>query len=344
MKRFAYTVLPAAALLLMSVRPPVVLAARADIPKRTGSPYLGAIVVNAETGETVFEENADAECYPASIVKLMDMLIVLDRIAQKSLRLDDQVRATAEACRIGGSQVYLSENETFSVEELLYAVMVQSANDAATALALHVAGSTEEFVRMMQEKAEALGMKSTRFHTVHGLPPDKGKEPDVSTPRDLAILGRALLACPETLKYSSTQARGFRGGTFEMRNHNRLLGVFPGCDGLKTGYFRLGGYSIVATAERGGNRFIAVVAGAKEKRVRDDKTKALLASAFAKATPKPAPTATPPPAITPSAPLAAERGPGRGRLMLLLAVAVALGWGVYRFIMGQRGGTPPPEA
>lgn len=330
-------------LLLPPLRPPAAAAARAEIPPRTGSPYVGAIVVDAETGETVFEENADAECYPASIVKLMDLLVILERVGEKSLDLQEPVTATAEACRIGGSQVYLAENETFTVEELLYALMVQSANDAAVALALHVAGSTEGFVRLMQEKADALGMTSTRFASVHGLPPDKGREPDLSTPRDLAVLGRAVAARPDALAYTSTQVRGFRDGSFEMRNHNRLLGVFPGCDGLKTGYFRLGGYSVVATAARGGNRFIAVVAGAKEKKVRDARAKALLASAFAKATPKPTATATPAPSVPPAVAPAAERSAGRGRRLLLIAAAAALGWGVYRFVKTQIGG-PPPEA
>ncbi|HOI41973.1 MAG TPA: serine hydrolase, partial [Elusimicrobiales bacterium] len=183
--RYSFLAL-SAVLLLPSLRPPAAAAARAEIPPRTGSPYVGAIVVDAETGGTVFEENADAECYPASIVKLMDLLIILERVGEKSLDLQEPVTTTAETSRIGGSQVYLAENETFTVEELLYALMVQSANDAAVALALHVAGSTEGFVRLMQEKADKLGMTSTRFASVHGLPPDKGKEPDLSTPRDLA--------------------------------------------------------------------------------------------------------------------------------------------------------------
>ena len=347
MKRISPVALLAAALLLPCLPVPPSLAGRAAIPNRTRMPYLGAIVVNAETGETVFEENADAECYPASIVKLMDLLILQEKIDRKELGLNDPVRVTAEACRIGGSQVYLAENESFPVEELLYALMVKSANDAAVALALQAAGSTEGFVQMMQQKADALGMKSTRFHTVHGLPPDKGQEPDVSTPRDLVLLARELLKHPAILKYTSTQSRGFRDGKFGMANHNKLIGTFNGCDGLKTGYFRLGGYSLVATAERGGNRFIAVVAGSKERKVRDAKAKELLSRAFAKVTPKPAPTATPAPALTPAAPVApapaAGKSPGRGKKLLLLAVAVALGWGVYRFVKTQIQGPKPPQ-
>jgi D-alanyl-D-alanine carboxypeptidase (penicillin-binding protein 5/6) len=370
-ERFVKRISPIALLVLAMLLPclhvPEALAGRAAIPDRARAPYLGAIVVNAETGETVFEENADAECYPASIVKLMDLLLIQEKIDRKELGLNDPVRVTAEACGLGGSQVFLAENESFPVEELLYALMVTSANDAAVALALHTAGSTEGFVQMMQQKADALGMKSTRFHSVHGLPPEKGQKPDVSTPRDLVLLARELLKHPAILKYTSTQSRGFRDGKFGMANHNKLLGTFNGCDGLKTGYFKLGGYSLVATAERGGNRFIAVVAGSKEKKVRDARAKGLLSRAFAKVTPKPAPTVTPAPAVTPAAPAApasaapasvasapaapasvasapaAGNGPGRGKKLLLLAVAVALGWGVYRFVKTQIKGPKPPQ-
>jgi len=288
---------------------------RAGIPERSKSPYLGAIVVNAETGDVVFEDNPDAECYPASIIKLMDLLIIQEQIEAKTLNLTDQVSVNAETSRIGGSQVYLKENESFTVEELLYALMVQSANDAAAALALRVAGSTDAFVNMMQQKADALGMSATKFHSVHGLPPTKGEEPDLSTPRDLIILARELLKHPDILRYTSTSIRPFRNDTMVMQNHNKLLGSFEGCDGLKTGYFRLGGYSIVATAQRGGNRFIAAIVGAKEKKVRDSKAKELLAHALAKVTPKPA--ATPQMraslVVTPSLSVAVNSGEAGGK-------------------------------
>jgi len=319
---------------------------RARIPDRTGTPYLGAIVVNAETGDVVFEDNADAQCYPASIIKLMDLLLIEEKIQQHTLTLSDKVPVTAHAARIGGSQVYLKEKEAFPLEELLYALMVQSANDAATALALHIAGSTESFVGMMQEKADALGMKQTAFHTVHGLPPAKDQEPDVSSPRDLVTLARALLKYPDALRYTSTQVRGFRNGTMEMRNHNRLLGSFDGCDGLKTGYFKLGGYSIVATAKRGGNRFISVVAGSKEKKVRDTKARELLSRAFSTAHPKAAAA----PALEPSPrqPQASQRHPqmekpagsrGATKKLFLLVLVVAVGAALY--VVWRRKGIPP---
>jgi D-alanyl-D-alanine carboxypeptidase (penicillin-binding protein 5/6) len=276
----------------------------------------------------------------------MDLLVIEEKIQQHTITLSDKVPITAEASRIGGSEVWLKEKEIFPLEELLYALIVRSANDAAVALAIHIAGSTESFVGMMQEKSDALGMKQTKFHTVHGLPPDKGQEPDVSSPRDLVILARELLKYPDVLRYTSTQVRAFRNGTMEMRSHNRLLGSFDGCDGLKTGYFKLGGYSIVATAKRGGNRFIAVVAGSKEKKVRDTKVRELLSKAFAKTPPKPGATPTleagarqaqaarrPPKTEKPARPGAAAKK------IFLLVLVVVLGAALY--CVWRRKGTPP---
>lgn len=324
---------------------------RASIPERTGLPYLGAIVADAETGEVVFEENADAPCYPASIVKLMDMLIITEKIKQGSLKLDDKVTATADASRTGGSQVYLKEHEVFTIDELLYALMVQSANDAAVALAIHAAGSTDAFAGMMQEKANAIGMKQTTFHTVHGLPPSKNQEPDVSSPRDLVLLAREVLKYPDALRYTSTQAHGFRNDTYEMRNHNKLLGNVGGCDGLKTGYFRLGGYSIVATAKRGGNRFIAVVVGSKDKKVRDAKARELLSNAFAKASSKPTPLPALEAAANVAQPNAAQQAApeekpaasrGAGKKIFFLFILVVAGGVAFYMVWFRKGNPPPP--
>jgi D-alanyl-D-alanine carboxypeptidase (penicillin-binding protein 5/6) len=240
------------------------------------NPYLGAIVVNAADGKAIFEDGADAKGYPASVLKLMDLLIILEKIQQGALKLDDPVTVTAEASKIGGSQVYLAEKETFTVDEMLYALMVQSANDAATALAIHVAGTKDAFVELMNQKAKELGMTGTTFQSVHGLPPGPGQLPDVTTARDLAILCRELLKYPDTLRYTSTKERGFRNDTFMMRNHNHLLGNFEGCDGLKTGYFTAAGFSIAATAQRNGNRVIAIILGSPNRETRDAKARELL--------------------------------------------------------------------
>jgi serine-type D-Ala-D-Ala carboxypeptidase (penicillin-binding protein 5/6) len=255
-------------------------AARARITNKIDTPYRGAIVVRDDTGETVFDKDADISCYPASIVKLMVLLIIQEKIEEGSLKLDDRVICTAEASRMGGSQVYLKENEIFTIEDLLYSLIIQSANDSAVALAIHVAGSKDGFVEMMQKKARELGMNNSEFHSVHGLPPGRDQEPDLSTPSDIAILCRELLRHPEILRYTSTPVRGFRDDTFEMRSHNPLLGSFDGCDGLKTGYFRAGGFSIAATADRDGLRLIAVVMGSKKKEDRNSSVRNILAQAF----------------------------------------------------------------
>ncbi len=133
--------------------------------------------------------------------------------------------------------------------------MVQSANDAAVALAIHVGGTKDAFVELMNAKAQQLGMTNTKFHSVHGLPPGKDQLPDVSTPRDIAKLCQELLKWDDVLRYTSVKERPFRADSaqpFIMRNHNKLLGTFEGCDGFKTGYYRVAGFSIAATATKRG--------------------------------------------------------------------------------------------
>jgi D-alanyl-D-alanine carboxypeptidase (penicillin-binding protein 5/6) len=257
------------------------LAARAPIPTVSREPYLGAIVVNAADGEVLFEERADARGYPASVLKLMSLMVILDGVQQGRLRFDDPVRTTAEAARMGGSQVYLKEHEVFPLEDMLFALMVQSANDAATALAIHVAGSKDGFVQMMNDKARQLGLLSTRFASVHGLPPAEGQSPDITSARDLAVMCRALLKYPDALRFTSVKEHGFRNNEFIMRTHNSLLHRFPGCDGFKTGYFKAGGYSTAVTAERDGVRLIAVVLGSPTREGRDAQAAQLLSRGFA---------------------------------------------------------------
>ena len=244
----------------------------------TRNPYLGAIVIDAATNKVLFEDNADTKGYPASVVKLMNFLIVLEALEAKEITLQDKITISADVARIGGSQVYLKEHEVYTVDDLLYALMVQSANDAAVALALHHAGSKDEFIKRMNTRAQELGMNDTAFYSVHGLPPEKGNMPDISTPRDITKLCREVLKHPIALQYTSTKKRLFRTGAqpFIMRNHNHLVSNFEGCDGLKTGYFRAAGFSIAATATKNGKRAIAVIFGSVERRVRDAKARKLL--------------------------------------------------------------------
>lgn len=273
------------ALVLFVAQP--ALGARAKIETLSADPYLSALVIDADSGKILVDENSEAIAYPASVLKLMVLYVILDRIEQGSLRLDDLVQVTREASQMGGSQVYLDPKEQFSVEDLLYALIIQSANDAAVALAIHVAGSKDGFVAIMNEKAKELGMNGTTFYSVHGLPPSEGQQPDRTTARDLAMLARELAKNPEVFKYTGTRERDFRGGEFIMRTHNKLLASVDGCDGFKTGYFKAAGFSIVATAKRNGVRIIAVVLGSLDRKVRDAKTAELIAIGFAKTPPRP---------------------------------------------------------
>ena len=259
------------------------------------NPYLGAIVVDTATGNVLFEDKADAKGYPASMLKLMDLLIILEKIERKEFTMQDQVPVSAKASHIGGSRVWLKEKESFPMDEMLYALMVKSANDVAAALAEKVAGTTEAFVELMNKRAQELGMTSTVFHSVHGLPPGPGQEHDVTTARDFALLCRELLKHKDTLRYSSTRERPFRANDPKhmvmMTTHNPLLGTVEGCDGLKTGYITEAGYSIATTAQRKGRRVIAVVLGSIDRKVRDAKAAELLSKGFAAlpALPPPAP-------------------------------------------------------
>jgi D-alanyl-D-alanine carboxypeptidase (penicillin-binding protein 5/6) len=266
---------------------PAAMAARAPLSVVSRDPYVSALVIDADSGKTLFEENADAKVYPASVLKLMNLYVILDRIEQGTLKLDEMVQVTPEAAKIGGSQVYLDPKEQFPVEELIYALMVQSANDAAVALATHIAGSKEGFIALMNQKAQELGMKNSVFHSVHGLPPSAGQQPDITTARDLAILCRELAKRPEALKYTGTQSRGFRDDKFMMHNHNKLLTRVPGCDGFKTGYYEAAGFSVAATAKKGGVRIITLVMGSKDRKVRDAKAAELLGKGFSLVPPRP---------------------------------------------------------
>ena len=280
---------------------------RAVIGTRLADPYLGAIVEDAATGKVLFEDKADEPGYPASVIKLMDLLLIEERIDARQLSLTNRVQVTAEAAKTGGSQVFLAEKEVFPVEELLAALAIHSANDAAVALAVYVGGTRNAFIDLMNKRAAELGMTATQFHSVHGLPPAAGQEPDVSTARDLAALAREVLKHPDVLRYTSVQNRPFRNGAFMLRNPDHLLRNYPGCDGLKTGYIAAGGFSIAATAQRNGRRVIAVVVGSKESKIRDATVMDLLSKGFlaVESLPPPAPpalkvAASPPPAPVPA--------------------------------------------
>jgi D-alanyl-D-alanine carboxypeptidase (penicillin-binding protein 5/6) len=257
--------------------------------KLVGDPYQGAIVVDARSGRILYENKAAVYAYPASVTKMMTMLIVLEQIDAGVVRLDDRVRITKEIAGIGGSGIYLDVRESgaFTVHQMLEALMIHSANDAAAALAVHVAGSTAGFVEMMNHKARELGMNSTTYHTPHGLP--LTRQPDISTAYDIALLSLACLRHPETIKYTGTKlswipTNSLRKERFMLANRNHLVGKdpYPGCDGLKTGYHSKGGYSLAATAKQGGDRVIAVVLGAPDRNTRNNTIKKLMDQGFSK--------------------------------------------------------------
>src|SRR5208283_2619973 len=195
----------------------------------------------------------------------MLMLIVAEKIHDGSLKLSDSITTSRKAAAMGGSQVYLKEGETFSLDDMMKAVVVHSANDASVAVAEYIAGSTEAFVVMMNQQAAALGMKDSHYYSVHGLPPDKGEQPDVASAYDQALLARELLKYPDVTRWSSIDTAPFRAGTFVLRNTNHMVRTYQGCDGLKTGFYDKAGFNVVATAKRNDLRLIAVVLGSQHK-------------------------------------------------------------------------------
>ena len=282
--------------LLLGLHSPLCAAAAKKQPARSandGAAYRGAIVMDAASGRVLFEDRADIISPPASMTKLMTFAVLHDQIARGTitargtLTLTTPVKITDEDFRMGGTQVYLDPRETFSVEELIFAMMIQSANDAAHALARAAAGSAMAFVAMMNQKAAELGMKNTTFRTPHGLPPANRKiaDGDLTSPRDFAILSRHLVLNTDVLRYTSIRNRpfgeGIRREPMAMTNHNNLVGKVDGVDGLKTGFTNGAGFCLSATAARKGRRVIVVTMGSDQAKSRDLVVAELLEQGFA---------------------------------------------------------------
>jgi len=227
----------------------------------------GYIVMDAASGKILIEENADVVSPPASMTKLMTFAVLADKLQSGALTLDTPVKIENEDSQMGGTQAYLDPRETFPVEELIYAMMIQSANDAAHALARTAAGSRAAFVEQMNAKAREIGMTHSTFRTPHGLTSKRQSinEGDLTSPRDYALLCRYLIQHTDVTKYTSVRTREFgpnrAKGPMRMENHNKLLGKTSGVDGLKTGYTENAGYCLSATAERNGRRVIVVIMG-----------------------------------------------------------------------------------
>lgn len=306
--------------------PATAVPARATLSVISRDPYYGAVVIDASTGAILSEDHASAVAYPASMVKLMNLFLILDDVKAGTLKLDEPVTVTREVSQIGGRQVWLKENEVFPLEELIYAMMIHSANDAAAALAIRASGTKEAHAVRMTAKARELGLRNTVFHTVHGLPPGAGQEVDTTSALDMALMSKALLEKhPETLKYTAIATRPFReGNPVQLTSSNKLLEKVPGCDGLKTGYFYAGGFSIAATAQRDGRRVIAVVLGSKDKNVRDAKAAELIEKGFVRLPPLPPPVVEPVVEIAPVVPESKSSGGFMPLVVVLIVIAAVV--------------------
>ena len=253
--------------------------ARADAALEVAAP--SAILIDAATGTVLFEQNADERREPASVTKVMTLLLVMEALDSGKIGWDDMVTASAAAAGKGGSQIYLEEGEKLSMDEMLKSVVVSSANDCATALAEHMAGSETAFVAQMNLRAEQLGMQNTHFVNCTGLDDGPEAKEHLTTARDVAIMSRELLKHEAIRKYTTIWTDSVRGGKFGLSNTNKLVRFYDGTTGLKTGYTSTAGHCLSASAARDGIELIAVVLGCASSAGRFADAKALLNWGFA---------------------------------------------------------------
>ena len=237
-----------------------------------------ALLMEKETGTVLYEKNAHERLFPASVTKVMTMLLIMEDIDSGKLSLDDVVTASARAASFGGSCVYLEEGEQMTVREMLKCIAVVSANDCAVAMAEHLAGSEEVFVERMNRRAEELGLEDSHFTSCSGLF-DDGEH--YSSAYDIAVMSRELLKHPGIKDFTTIWLASIRGGAFELNNTNKLVYWYPGCTGLKTGYTSSALYCLSASAERDGVEYIAVVLRCESIEKRNQDAKTLLNYAFA---------------------------------------------------------------
>lgn len=239
----------------------------------------GAILMEATTGTVLFEQNADEAFPPASVTKIMTLLLVMEALDAGRFTLSDRVPVSEHAASMGGSQVFLSPGETLSVEDMIKCTVISSANDAAVALAEFVSGSEDAFVSEMNRRAGELGIQNAHFENVTGL--DDTTTDHRCSARDIALMSRALISHKNILKYSSTWMDSIRDGGFTLSNTNRLIRFYPGATGLKTGSTAKAKFCLSATAERNGMTLIAVVMGSPSRDIRNEETKRMLDYGFA---------------------------------------------------------------
>jgi serine-type D-Ala-D-Ala carboxypeptidase (penicillin-binding protein 5/6) len=242
--------------------------------------YHAALVEDADSGNILYSYNATLQWPPASMAKMMLLLVAEDQIKAGRVSLNDPVRISERSALTKGSHLGLREGEIYPLGELMKAALIRSANDAAVAVAEKIAGSLEACVRMMNLKARALGMNDTYYGTVDGLPPVPGHDVDYTTAVDLAILARAIINSTGLLQWSSLEQAPFDGGVAMLRNTNHLIGRLEGCDGIKTGFTLTAGFNLTATAKRGDMRLVSVVLGAPSNGERFAQTARLLTWGF----------------------------------------------------------------
>ena len=245
-------------------------------------PAKGAVLIDAATGTVLYEQNSHAALPPASVTKVMTMLLIMEAIDDGRIGWEDSVTASETAAAKGGSQIYLKVGETMSVSTLLKSVAVSSANDAACALAEHIAGSETAFVGMMNQRAKELGMNDTNFVNCTGLDDDATAKDHKTSAYDIALMSRELLTKhPDIKKFTTIWMDTVRDGTFGLSNTNKLVRFYSGATGLKTGYTSQAGFCLSASAQREGMELIAVVLGCETSAQRFAACKSMLDHGFA---------------------------------------------------------------
>lgn len=238
------------------------------------------ILIEAHSGAVLYEKNADEVRHPASVTKVMTLLLTFEAIDAGKIKMNDIVTVSETAAKMGGSQIFLEVGEQMSVEDLIKSVVVCSANDAAVALAEFVAGSESGFVDMMNAKAVSLGMKNTHFENTNGL--DDTTDTHLTTARDISLMSSELIMKhPAVLNYTTIWQDTVRNGAFTLTNTNKLIRFYPGANGLKTGFTSKSGYCISASAKRDNLQLIAVVMGAETSDKRNVTVKRLFDYGFA---------------------------------------------------------------
>lgn len=261
-------------LFLILIIPVTVKAEELDLTAKS------SILIEASTGEILSEKNSDEKLAPASMTKIMTMLLIMESLEKNEYSLEDKVNISTNAASMGGSQVFLEAGSELKVKELLKAIAIASANDAAVAMAEYTAGSTESFVNLMNEKAASLGCTNTTFKNVHGL----DTEGHLTTAKDMSIMARELLKHEEILTFSSIYEEFLNkpdGSSTWMVNTNKLIKYYNGLDGLKTGFTKNAGYCLTATAKRNNMRLISVVMNEPTTEKRSSDTIKLLNYGFA---------------------------------------------------------------